>query len=375
MTGNRRGAKTSRLFYAGQAMNLSLNLLTPQMEAGLVRGGIVLAGRSDRLLYHEVAGMQDFSRSVPMRPDALFDVASISKAVGIATLVMLSRQQGRLELDAPFVDYLPDYAINLANPPTIRQMLAHNSGFDNSKPYQQLIASGGGEPMLKAALQTPPANPPGQQVVYSCLNYILLGLLLEHQFGTSLEEIAGDWLFTPLAMRDTTWGCPRMGDLNRTAVMEICSATVQVPARFLTPGLRFFRDQGKLPCDETARAAMPHRLGHAGLFTSADDLATYGRMLLSGGQRLLDAVSLHEMGRCCTPPGQPPRSPGWDKAPFAGLSAAAVHHTGWTGQSLVIDPEQDLFVVMLTVRCGDWGEAAARRRAAIEHLLAVLATG
>lgn len=356
-------------------MNPSLNLLTPQMEAGLIRGGIVLAGRSDCLLYHEVAGMLDYGRSQPMRPDALFDVASISKAVGTATLVMLARQQGRLDLDAPFVNYLSDYAVCLESPPTVRQLLAHLSGFDNRKPYQQLIASGGGEPMLKAALQTPPAGPPGQQVVYSCLNYILLGLLLEQLYEMPLEEIAGEWLCAPLDMRDTTWGCPRMGDLNRTVVMETGSAIMQVPARVLTPGLRFFRDQGKLPCDETARAAMPHRIGNAGLFTSANDLAAFSRMLLSGGKRLLDAASLAELGRCCTPPGQPPRSSGWDKTPIAGLSTAAIHHTGWTGQSLVIDPGQDIFVVMLTVRCGDWTEAAAHRRGAIENLLARLATG
>lgn len=315
---------------------------------GLWTGAVVASGTDDRVLFRRAWGWMDKERTRPMREDALFDLASVTKAVGAATAVALCVDRGWVDPDAAFTNYLPMYAGRLRGPVTVRDLARHLSGFDNSKPYDR---SG---QVVEGVLRHSPVRAAGERYEYACCNYILLGLIAERASGKRLDAFCRDEVFDPLGMRDTRWAPlpdPDPARVVRQAVTGTFGVASDPPAQ---------------------HAGRP--LGNAGLFSTAADLSAFCRLLLAGGvcgeRRVLSARALRLLAE--RPDGRSPVAFGWRSDPAynpPSLSGAALSHTGWAGNSVWIDLAKRRYVVVLTNRSGDHERAAKARIELAERVL------
>jgi len=277
-------------------------------------------------------------------PDTIFDIASLTKVVGTTTLALGLLDEGVIELDTTLGD-LQQYLEQALSPDkeqiTIAQLLSHTSGLPAWLPLY-LDAQ---EPscMIRQILNCTLEYEPGSQVVYSCLGFILLGNLIESLTGLPLHEVLRQRVLMPLGMNDTCYNPPEEV-YPRIAYTEWCPRSKQ-----------FLRGQVH---DENARGL--HGIsGNAGLFSTASDLGKFASMVLNGGRAgdkvILSESSLRLLERCFTEGLNDRRTLGW-MLPTPGssggnlLSASALGHTGFTGTSLWIDREQELYVILLTNR-------------------------
>ena len=325
-----------------------------QIQAGLIDGAVVLAGNPEHDLLTGAWGYADRTGRVPMTEDTVFDIASITKAVGTNSVLLAALSDGLLDLDRPFADYLPEFTGRQPGPVTVRELALHISGVNI-----HYCNEGTPEEMRRKILAVDFPLPPGTVYQYTCTNYILIGFLLEKLYGRNLAEIASERVFRPLGMSESVWTRPPAGALNRT-IRTINAA----PGVISDPGARHYA---------------PRPLGNAGIFSSAADLAKYARMLLRND----GSVFPEEILRLCFTDFNPPEihhphSIGWDKMPDmipAGLSAQTIFHNGWTGQTIWIDPVSQCFVIVLTNRMKEWDQAKYGRKAIAEELLARIKQG
>lgn len=318
------------------------------LSNGLWTGAVVMSGTPEQVLFRQAWGWMDRERTRPMREDAVFDLASVTKAVGATTAIALCIDRGWIDPDAAFTNYLPAYAGTLKGPVTVRDLARHLSGFDNSKPYDQE-----GQ-VVERVLRHSPVRRAGERYEYACCNYILLGLIAELASGRSLDALCGDEVFGPLGMRDTRWAPlpdPDPARVVRQAVTGTIGVASDPPAQ---------------------HAGRP--LGNAGLFSTAADLSAFCRMLLAGGvcgeKRILSEKALRLLAE--RPDGRSPVAFGWRADPAfnpPSLSASALSHTGWAGNSLWIDLAKRRYVVVLTNRLGDHERAAKARIELAERVL------
>ncbi|MBO4631810.1 MAG: beta-lactamase family protein [Lentisphaeria bacterium] len=322
-----------------------------QIQQGLIDGAVVLAGNLERDLYSGAWGYADKANHVPMTEDSVFDIASITKAVGTNSVLLAALTDGILELDRPFIDYLPEFTGKPPRPVTIRELALHISGVNIN-----YCNEGSSEEMHRKILAVDFPHQPGTVYQYTCTNYILLGFLLEKLYTRDLAEIATERVFRPLRMTASAWTRPPAGSLSRT-VRTINAA----PGVISDPGARHYA---------------PRPFGNAGIFTTAADLAKYARMLLRNDGTIFPK----KITRLCftdfNPPGiHHPHSIGWDMMPDMipdGLSGQTIFHNGWTGQTLWIDPGSQRFVIVLTNRMKEWDRAKYGRKAIAEELLSLL---
>ncbi len=298
-----------------------------------------------------------------MRLDAIFDLASLTKVVATTIAVMQLAETGRLSLDAPVALYWPAFAAHGKDEITIRQLLTHTSGLRPDLPDSGTW-SGESSALARIAAERP-LSPPGSEFVYSDLNFIVLGAVVERLSGQSLDGYTQQHIFTPLGMTDTGFN-PPPEQLSRVVPTDIEQGT-----------LRWWQVQ-----DPTAYR-MGGVAGHAGLFSTADDLARFCEMLLNRGS--LDGVQILRpdtvalMTSPITLPGGVQRGLGWDMAsPYAtGLgtefSPGSYGHTGYTGTALWIDPAADTFLIILTSRLhpDDQGDARPLRQQ-VAHVVALV---
>lgn len=327
-------------------------------QAGLLHGVVAAAGRAaspERLWSWGLAAVTPERR--PLAAGARFDLASLTKVVATASACGICIDRGLLDPDAPASEYLPALGRFAGHAARVRDLATHTSGYDNRK-FDAL----GPDRMLCAAVETPAQWPPRQRFEYSCRNFILLGLIVEAVTGIGLAAFCERELFAPLGMRDTSFGPLRDG-IARVVPTE-------QPAGMISDG--------------QARAA-PRAVGNAGLFSTAGDLAAFCRTLLSGAtgasRRVFGERALAWLTQPCSPAGLPRRSFGWDMRPCAEcpqrpsiLSADAIGHGGWTGQTLWVDPTLDVYAIVLTNRThcpGDPNnyEGSMRFRAHLAELL------
>ncbi len=323
--------------------------------------GVALAvGRRGRLVTLRGYGELAWGSGRPVTPTSIFDLASVSKVVGTTTAVMLLVQEGRVDLDATVVSYLPWWSrgdVRKADV-TVRQLLLHRSGLPAFRQWFFDIA--GMDAYKDAAAAEPLESAPGARTTYSDIGAMTLAWIVEEVSGEPLDDFLERRVFGPLGMRETGF-TPGNDLLPRIAATEVDT----VWRRELVWGRVH---------DENADA-MGGVAGHAGLFSTALDLSVFARMLLNGGvapaceppgtggepcpvlraapQQLLDAALLAEFTR--RHDGASSRALGWDTpsgASSAGdhFSARSFGHTGFTGTSLWIDPDKDLWVVLLTNR-------------------------
>jgi len=273
---------------------------------------------------------------VPMRPDTVFDLASLTKLF-TATVAMQQVQAGALDLDAPVAGYLPVFATEGKSAITVRQLLTHTSGLQWWLPLWRDWPDR--DSRIRAALAHPPATPP-HGFVYSDLNLITLGVLLEHLGGAPLDVLVRDGITVPLCMSDTGF-VTQLGHVaaDRFAATEIEEDT----------GRGMVRGQVH---DENAWS-LGGVAGHAGVFSTAADLLRFAREFTADDPRILNQDSVIAMTTNFNP-GLPDDAHGLgfeiDQPRYMGeLSGArTIGHTGFTGTSLVADRERDAVAILLT---------------------------
>ena len=299
-------------------------------------GAVLLVGHDGQVIYRKAFGNRALEpRREPMTADTIFDLASLTKVIATTTAVMQLVQKGEVRLNDPVAKYIPEFAQNGKEDVTVRNLLTHYSGlrgdFDLDPPWQ------GRDAALRLAYAETPVSPPGSRFIYSDTNFITLGALVEHVTGTTLDDYCARKIFRPLHMAHTRF-LPPAAWRPKIAPTE-------------------YDEQGKMlrgvVHDPRARR-MGGVAGHAGLFSTADDLSKFARALLQGSP-ILAANVVEKM----TTPQQPPtaqelRGFGWDiDSPFSSnrgdlLPVGSFGHTGFTGTSIWIDPTTRTYIILLT---------------------------
>ncbi|HKH98120.1 MAG TPA: serine hydrolase domain-containing protein [Candidatus Sulfotelmatobacter sp.] len=278
-------------------------------------------------------------------PTTLFDLASVTKVVGATTISAILYERGILELDAPVGGTLPEFLADSSGEPdprrrdvTFRMLLAHSSGLP---PYEKLfLRARSRDDLLRAAFTVPLSADPGTRAEYSDIGFIILGAALERLAQEPLDVFCQREIFGPLAMAHTTFKPP-------------AELRPQIPP---TADDRAFRKriiQGEVQ-DENA-FVLGGVAGHAGLFSTAEDLARFAHAMLQGGRPILRPETITLFTRREPAPPGTSRALGWDtpSAPSQSgkhFSPASFGHLGYTGTSLWIDPERRLSITLLTNR-------------------------
>ena len=323
-------------------------LLATLVETGATPGGVVLAGTRDTVVAECAAGRLSYAPDTdPVTPDTIYDLASLTKVLVTTPLVMRLYEAGRLDIHAPVRTCVPEFAGGARDRVTVADLLAHCGGLlwwtDLYRQAKDRAAAKVGRFYLRRICELPLDYEPRARTVYSDLGFILLGAALERVTDTAIDRLAQDEIFAPLGMHDIRYNPP-------AALRSRIAPTEDDPERggVLTG----------LVHDENA-----YRLGgvapHAGLFATARSLVPFARMWLAEGaageKRFFGGATVRRFSRRAHLVEGSSRALGWD-TPAAGsscggrFSATAYGHTGFTGTSLWIDPEMDLFVILLTNR-------------------------
>jgi CubicO group peptidase (beta-lactamase class C family) len=300
-------------------------------------GAYAVVGNHERVLAERGVGRLDWSPSAAPDEHTLWDLASLTKVVGLTSVMMQLVEQGTVSLDAPLQQYLPEWTGRNKERVTVRHLLTHTSGLPAFKAYDQQTHDP--DSLAKLMFGTALDTVPSARMVYSDIGAYMLGRLVERMCGKTLDECVRLRLTAPLGMTETMFR-PSPSLLARIAPTEFDS-------------LRGGLVRGKVH-DERA-----YYLGgvsaHAGLFSSAHDLARFARMYLNGGS--LDNVRIFTPTtiRLFTTRQVENRALGWQKpdgSNSAGhlMSADAFGHTGFTGTSIWIDPQRDIFIILLSNR-------------------------
>jgi uncharacterized protein YbbC (DUF1343 family)/CubicO group peptidase (beta-lactamase class C family) len=340
-------------------------------------GAVVLVGHRGAVEYRQAFGRRAAVPSAePMTPDTIFDAASLTKVVATTTSVLALVEEGKLRLSDPAAAFVPCFGRYGKEGITIRHLLTHTSGL---RPDVDLAVPWAGyDTAIELACHEVPVAAPDTRVIYSDIGFVVLGDIVARVSGMPLERFARTRIFEPLGMSDTMFSPPE-SLRSRIAPTERCTAygwPCGGPDATMLRGVVH---------DPTARR-MGGVAGHAGLFTTADDLARFARMILAGGvledRRVLSPLSVARMTTPSTPPELTSvRGLGWDiDSPFSGnrgdlLPRGSFGHTGFTGTSLWIDPATETFVIFLSSRLhpdGAGDVSAVRARVATAAAAAVV---
>src|SRR5579875_1658574 len=315
-------------------------ILNDAVNSGLIPGAVVAIGHNGQVVYRQAYGWRTL---IPQREamtlDTIFDAASLTKVVATTPSVMKLFEQGKIRLDDPVTKYLPEFQGGTSDI-TVRLLMTHFSGLP---PDVELSPRWSGyQTGIEKALTAKPVAPPGARFIYSDINFILMGEIVRRLSGETLPQFAHDQIFGPLGMNETGFQ-PSAALRGRVAATEIDPDTGQ-PFRGVVH-------------DPTSRY-MGGVAGHAGLFTTVDDLAIYAEMLLGMGQRegvrVFDALTVKKFTEPGSPADQPVlRGLGWDiDSPYSSnrgelYPIGSYGHTGFTGTSMWLDPHTNSFVILL----------------------------
>lgn len=322
------------------------------VDSGDIPGVVILIGRRHEVLLEGAWGARRLVPDrAPMTVDTIFDIASLTKPLGTTLAVMRLVEEGAVELDAPVGRYLREFAGGRFRGVTVRRLLTHSAGLPALAPTSSVQAGFPGAARSLADL--PFAYTPGAGFQYSDTGFIVLGELVRRAGGEALDQYLDRILFRPLGLADTGFRPP-------AAKRARIAPTERHRGRVL---------QGEVH-DPRARA-LGGVAGHAGMFSTAPDLARIVRMLLSGGalagRRVLRPETV-ELMWARTEDGERGRTLGWDAtslyargmAPF--FPPGSVGHTGFTGTAVWLDPASGVYMIVLTSRLHPAGGGAARIR-------------
>jgi len=307
-----------------------------EIDAKLFPGAVVAIGDAEGILYLGALGFAQVEpKRVAMRKDSIFDVASVTKVVCAATAVGIYKDRGLLDPDAPMTRYLPDHQGRGVDRITLRKLASHTSGFPEN-PRVSRAGTIKGDAIFRRMLQDEPAWPVDAQYQYACRNIIYLSTIVERVSGRGFGEFCANEIFEPLGMVDSRF--------NRVEPSERVVATHH-------PVLG--------ECHNPDAIAADRAIGNVGLFTTATDLARFGRMMAADGvwrgKRILSAATVADFTRTHQLPQFPAHGFIWEteKASLhrpTRMSEAAYGHSGYTGVSIWIDPKSKVYTIVLTSR-------------------------
>lgn len=317
-------------------------------------GCVVLIARKGKIVLLKAYGKRSLEPAeTPMTCDTVFDMASLTKPMATATSVMLLVEEGRLALDEPAAKYLPEFGQEGKDAITVRQLLTHQSGLIADNPIED-FAEGSDAAILKIFAAKPP-HEPATQFIYSDVGFIVLGELVRRVSGEDVHHFTAQRVFGPLGMTETGYLPPE--ELRRRA-----APTERRDGQWIVGEVH-----------DPRAYALGGVAGHAGLFSTAEDVAIYAQMILGRGEhagvRVLAPETVDTMLTAQTVPGGGLRALGWDvRTGYSinrgqGWSARAVGHGGFTGTALWIDPELELTVIFLSNRVHPDGKGNVNRLA------------
>lgn len=355
-----------------------LAAMDPVIEDAIAKkrlpGAVVLAARKGRIVWKKTYGARvvDPVRE-PMTADTVFDVASLTKVIATATSIMILVERGKLRLHDPVSLHIPELKGEGRERITIEQLLTHISGYAPDFDLKERWT--GYDEAIKRLIKEPLRNPPGSRFTYSDIGFIALGEVVARAGGMPLDKFAEKNIFEPLRMHNTGFN-PGPGLISRIAPTErrrgqlsyLGDTAVNIGAE----GDVWLRGQVHDPTSYRMNGVA----GHAGLFSTANDIAVYCQMVLNGGSyggvRVLAPLTIAEMTRprLVTSTGGT-RGLGWDiNSTYSSnrgelFPLGSFGHTGFTGTSVWIDPASETFVVFLSNRVhpdgkGDVGPLRAR---------------
>jgi CubicO group peptidase (beta-lactamase class C family) len=307
-------------------------------------GASVAVTCRERLVALKALGRFTYESNSPsVSPATLFDLASVSKVVATTAMGMILYERGLLDLDAPLAAIVPEFIADADKDPqrrdvTLRMLLAHSSGLPA---YEKLfLRAKSRDELLHAAFSVPLSASPGTLAEYSDIGFIILGIALERLADESLDRFCQREVFAPLAMTSTTFNPP----------VEI---RAQIPP---TADDRTFRGRiihGEVQ-DENA-SVLGGVAGHAGVFSTAGDLATFANAMMNSGRPIVRPETVALFTRRESAPAGTSRALGWDTPSAPSQSGKyfpqnSYGHLGYTGTSLWIDPERQLSITLLTNR-------------------------
>jgi uncharacterized protein YbbC (DUF1343 family)/CubicO group peptidase (beta-lactamase class C family) len=334
-------------------------VITDEIAKRRLPGAVVLVSRKGRMVWQKSYG----SRTVEpkrelMTVETIFDVASLTKVVATATSIMILVERGKVRLNDPVSLYIPELKGEGRENITIEQLLIHRSGYAPDFDLRERWT--GYDEAIKRLIKEPLRNPPGTRFTYSDIGFIALGEVVKRVSGMPLDQFARQNIFLPLRMRDTGF---RPGPALRARIAPTEKRRGQLSYLGDTPtdlgaeGDLWLRGQVHDPTSYR----MSGVAGHAGLFSTAGDLAIYCQMILNGGEyagvRVLSPLSVAEMTRprLISNTGNT-RGLGWDINSSYSTNRGELFplgsfgHTGFTGTSVWIDPSSQMFVVFLSNR-------------------------
>ncbi len=328
-------------------------------------GAVVLVGRQGKIVWRRAYGNRALEPQVEaMTTDTIFDLASLTKIVATATSVMILVERGLIRLGDPVSRYIPEFAENGKRAITVEHLLIHRSGLiaDNDiRDYEQ-----GPEKAIENIWKLVPLNEAGAKMIYSDVNFIVLAELVKRISGKPVDKFARENIFEPLGMKDTGFNPAAFlkariaptekrggADQNRDREGAAKEGTAKDPEHWM---------RGEV--HDPRSYLLGGVAGHAGLFSTADDLAIYCQMILNGGEyqgrRILSPMGVQRMTEARPSAGNGSdgnsRGLGWDV--YSGFSAnrgdlfpiGSFGHTGFTGTGLWLDPTSKTFVVFLSNR-------------------------
>jgi uncharacterized protein YbbC (DUF1343 family)/CubicO group peptidase (beta-lactamase class C family) len=307
------------------------------IQAGKIPGAVILIGHQGKIVYRRAFGFRALKpKKLPMTTDTIFDVASLTKVIATSTAVAQLIGVEKLNLEDPVAKYWPEFRANGKEEITVRDLLTHYSGL------RPTLDSGSGwsgyDAALKMIEEEIPIFPHGTSFIYSDINFIILAELVSRISGESFDLYCAEHIFKPLGMTDTGF---RPSPALRSRI---------------APTLYQRRTGGKILWGEVhdpIASAMGGVAGHAGLFSTTDDLSIFAQMILDRGKRAgMEILSSRMVEKMILP-----QSP-TDKAPLRGLgwnidsslASGSFGHTGFTGTGIWIDPASSTYVIILTNR-------------------------
>ena len=330
-------------------------LVNQAVDEHQIPGAVVLVGHDGHVVYRRAFGMRSLEPTQErMTVDTIFDMASLTKCLATTTAVMQLYEQGKLGVNDPVAKYLPEFAANGKQDITIRNLLTHYSGLPPD--LNLLEAWHGKEEGYRRAFAVAPTRPPGEQFVYSDINFIVLGALVEKLSGMTLDAYTQKYIMEPMGLTHTRYLPPASWiPMIAPTQWEHGAAASGNPESKTFPGDTMLRG---VVHDPTSRR-MGGVAGHAGLFSTADDVAVYAQNLLD---RLAGRPSHFPLTQTVVEKMVAPEQPatatslrafGWDiDSPYSSnrgtlFPIGSFGHTGFTGTSLWMDPVSDTYVIVL----------------------------
>ncbi len=344
---------------SGERLKRLDEVLGNAITKGETPGAVLLVAREGRVVYRKAFGHRALlPNKKPMLIDTIFDVASLTKVLVTAPSIMILVEEGKISLTDPVSKYLPRFSQYGKHRVTILQLLTHYSGLRPTLKGRQQWS--GYEEAIRLALREQLITSPGKKFIYSDINYMVLGELVQRISEQPLDQFAKERIFDPLGMSDTHFS-PAPELMERIAPTELRQGNML---------------QGTV--HDPGASRMGGCAGHAGVFSTADDTARFAQMILDGGSyrgnRVLSPLSIVQMTTPQSPPSEESlRGIGFDiGSPFSTprgdlFPRGSFGHTGFTGTSLWIDPFTKTFVILFTSRVHPRGKGnvvALRKRVA-----------